>query len=538
MSLSPSLRRCPPAGPSAAPAGSSAAGSSSDAATDAATEVEYYNYMIELLDKDDEYQPAYSGGTGRGIVRETEHMNLVGGAARVAASVARHGPARHRVRIVNKMMVAADHVPDKGLPLPVLCLETYLMEKHKTIATNRSKMRERLAHDNREHGYEHPDVSLLDQPLNFQLNCKRSVGEKDHAAVTAAGIDYQHCTTTLCIYTKKEQEEVYEQIFTELGIEPIETVLVACAKPEEEEDGFKRVVFEIDSPFMKARELRVNYEEKDGWEVVSADTVTVGVNAVKDMAPEDKDLAAYLRVLLAACHPDRHVDLTAGEAHGLFKMIEGWTGRREEAVLLNKDEVKAHVATAVKWRDYMRQNEGATPSQAPTAALKSMEEMKAEKTLGQAMASWRTGQKPHPPQEARNVYLVVLREFPSFAAYCYGKAEKSHTNATKLNTLLRTGHGNQAARKAFPHLINFPSVCPACHTDRPEYTMLKGYLKGSNSETEAALLNGVEPLYAAWLRETHAAKVDDKKASKAKTDKKRREALHASGVVTKRAREE
>lgn len=499
---------------------------------------EYYNYVIELLDEDNNYNVAYSGATARGAVRETEHMHLVGGAARVAASVARHGPARHRVRIVNKMVVSADHGPTTCLPLPVLCLETYLMEKHTTISTNRSKMRDRLAHDNREHQHLHPDVSLLDQPLNFHLNCKRSVKKANAAAVEAAGKAFENPTTTLCVYTKDEQEEVYQQIFTELGVEPLETILVACAKPEEEEDGFKRVVFEIDTPFMKARELRVAYEEKDGWEVVSADTVTVGVNAVKDMAPEDKDLAAYLRGVMMACHPDRHVDLTAGEAFGLFRMIEGWTGRREEAALLKKkDEVKAHVTKAVEWRNWMRQNEGATPSQAPKGDLKSMEEKKVERSLGVAMKDWRAGHR-HPPQEARNVYLVILREFPTFASYCYGNAEKSHTNAIKVNTLLRTGHGTQAARKAFPHLVTFPSKCPACNLHRPEYQMLNGYLNGQNSETEAVLLDGVEPLYAAWLHETHAAKVDDTKANKDKAHKKKEETLHASGVMTKRARAE
>ena len=532
----------------------------------------FYNYLIELLDDGgaggdgddgddggnggaggDNYKIAYSGATSRGAVRAVEHLNLVGGAGRVAASVAKHGPARHRVRIVAKTKVdrAED---DKKLPFPIRCLETYLMKKHNTTVPRASKLRDLFAHENKDHGHWHPDISLPGQPMNFQLNSIRSVSQQHAEAVDEAGKAFENPTTTLCIYTKEEQEEIYQQIFDELGVEPLETVLVACSKPKDVDS--KRVIFDIDSPFMKARELRVRYEEMNGWETVSRDAVFGEMMEVQTLDPANEDLAEYFKNLKKAFHSDKHVSLgipmTAREALGVFTMIESWTGAFEEAALMKKakaakeaKEAKAHVTTAVKWRDWMRQNEGATPSPHPTGgSLKTLEEKRTERTLGKAMHNWRAGEKRigkghgHPPQEARNTYLVILRDFPSFAQLCYGKAEKSHTNITKANALLRTGHGTEAARKKFPTLVNFPSNCPACRVHRPEYKMLCGYLKGQNDTNEAVLLDGVDPEYAAWLHDTHASNVDDWKAKKAKFNKKHEAARHASGLVKKRPRED
>ena len=85
--------------------------------------------------------------------------------------------------------------------------------------------------------------------------------------------------------------------------------------------------------------------------------------------------------------------------------------------------------------------------------------------------------------------------------------------------------------------MTFPSTCPACYADRSEYRVLSGYLRGQNGTTEAALLDGVNPEYAAWLHNIHASKMDDHKAKKAKAGKKQTAAMHASGLVKKRARE-
>ena len=500
----------------------------------------YHLYVIELLVSEGVWKVVYAGATRRGGVRFLEHVNLVGGASRVAASVAVYGALNHRVRVVH-MISISDAVEAEegaaGLPLEVRCLETYLMNKHDTVHPNLNKMRDLLAYENRDAGHKHPDILLPGQPMNFQLNCTRSAGKQHSQSISESGKLFENQTTTLSIYSEEEQREVFAQIFTDLGVEPLQTVLVCCAKKDE---GTKRVVFDVDSPFMKARELRVKYEEKNGWEVISADVVSAEVNAIKAMDIKNAPLNSYLRGLMTVCHPDRHVDLTAGEAFHLFGMVEEWTGRREEAALLSTQETNSHAKRAIKWRVWMRENEGATPSATPTAgSLKTLEEKREERCLGQQMTTWRCGDGgKYPLQEERNVYLVLLRTFPIFAQYCYGNAEKSHINATKVNALLRTGHGNEAARKKFPHLVNFPSVCPTCRSHRPEYVMMKGYLSGKNSLTEEALLEGVEAKYATWLRNQHACKVDDMKAKGVESNKKLKEAMYASGVVKKRVKRE
>ena len=499
----------------------------------------HYSYLIEILVGGDVWKVVYAGATKRGGVRWKEHEHLVGGAPRVAASVARHGARRHRARIVHSMVVESDALMP-GLPLEVRCLETYLMNKHDTVHPNLAKMRRLLAHENRDGDHHNPDILLPDQPMNFQLNCVRSAGVQHSQSISEAGRTFENQATTLAIYSEEEQQQVFDQIFKDLGVEPLETVLVCCAKKDE---GTKRVVFDIDSPFMKARELRVKYEEKDGWEIVCRDAVFGEMMEVQALDPTNKDLSNYFSNLKKGFHSDKHVSLgipmTAREAFGVFTMIESWTGAFEEAALLSTQQTNLQVQRALMWREWMRKNEGATPLVKPACSLKTDEEKKEKRCLGQQMVHWRSGHSGrHPPQEERNVYLVLLRAFPTFAQYCYGTAEKTHSNATKVNTLLRSGHGTEAARKRFPHLVNFQSKCPTCCSARPEYQMLRDYLSGQNSATEEAMLEGVEAQHATWLREKHASNVDDRKAKKVAGDKKRDAAQHASGLVKKRVRKE
>ena len=63
--------------------------------------------------------------------------------------------------------------------------------------------------------------------------------------------------------------------------------------------------------------------------------------------------------------------------------------------------------------------------------------------------------------------------------------------------------------------------------------MLKRYLNGANEKHEAALLAGVDPAYAAWLRAAHAAKAPARKEQISEDNRKRDAKLHEEGVVTK-----
>ena len=506
----------------------------------------FFNYIIELLTEDGDWKEAYSGATWREEIRKEEHFGLVGGAGRVAASVARHGPARHRVRIVAKTSLCVperEQGKQEKLPFEIRCLETYLMWKFRTLAARMSNMRERFSEANQFADHKYPDISLLDQPLNFQLNCVKSVNVKNHEDdVKAAGQRFENQTTTLCIYTKEEQEEVYAQIFKDLGVEPLQTVMVACSKPPKNNE-FEDVVFDIDSPFMRAYQLRVQYEYMDGWDIITADTVSTQVNSIKDMNKSDDELRKYLNQILLSCHPDKTVDLTAGQAHGFFKVIEQWVGRRAEKELMSLPEaspLNPHVQNALKCRDWMQQHDGRLPIQDQILSkADSLEQLQEEKKTASMIVNWRRGRSESgrlriPPQNKRNVYLVILRDFPIFAEFCYGSTTKSRNRAEKANYYLRKGCGVTEARKKFTHLIHFHGTCQFCSKDLPEYKFLDNYLRGGSSSSEQTLLHGVEPAYAKWLKELHDSNVGKMNAQIKKATLKRTEKLHATGTRKKR----
>ena len=72
----------------------------------------------------------------------------------------KHGRAQHRVRVVDVVYNEDD----------AKALETHLMIKHDTLFKNADKMRQLLAHENREFDHLHPDISLDGKPRSFQLN--------------------------------------------------------------------------------------------------------------------------------------------------------------------------------------------------------------------------------------------------------------------------------------------------------------------------------------------------------------------------------
>ena len=487
-------------------------------------------YCIEVLDdKDNEWKIAYIGETSRGKkVRGGEHEGLVSGSSRVAASQAKYGSARHRNRIMD---VVGDTAERKAL-------ETYLMLKHDTILKQRTRMLDLLAHENRENGYHHPDISLEGKPCNFQLNQMRSVGVQFQERVDAAGKAYEtRCSgTTLSLFTIEEESAMFDKVDADLALneeitEPLTRALVARASAVDTED---RVVFVIDSAFMCAREKRVKYEGMVPSDVVDGSELFRDVESVREFVVDDS-LKRRMRQLYTAIHPDKHESMPAGGVAALFKLIEQLAGVIEEAALVAKAEedadVKKHLTQAKVWFEYMSNNDGTMPSPTPTAKHKSLEARKHERYLGKQMMRWRGGNNGGPKQLQRNLYLIVLRDFETFAAYCYGENEKSAVTAANVNEMLLLGYATAAECKLDPHLLHFPAKCVTCKQKTKEYNMWTNYLNGEGEANEEALLAKLPPKRVTTAKEMHNGDFEAKKAAKAEADKKRKEAMHASGLV-------
>ena len=487
-------------------------------------------YCIEVFDdNDDEWKVAYIGETFRGdVVRDGEHESLVGGASRVAASVAKHGRANHRVRILDVVNDDADRK----------ALETYLMEKHGTLIHDIKKMRGLLAHANHKFDHVHPDISLDGQPRNFQLNQKRSVA--DATRIDAAGKAYEAriACGTLSLFTFEQENALFDGVDADLSLhegvdEPFTRELVARVSTTTDS---KQIVFDIDSAFMCAREKRVEYESKTPSDVVDGSQLFRDVKSVRDFVVDD-DLKGRMRQLYLAIHPDKQSSMPAGGVAALFKLLEQLAGVVEESALMAKAEadadLKKHLENAKAWRAFMLENGGTKPSDKPTSTTKSLDEKTNEKYLGKQMSNWRSGDGGrYPKQLRRNAYLVVLRDFELFAGLCYGEETRSDKIAEDVNAMLRLGYGTNKEIKEHPHLMHFPAECSACKQITKQYHMWHNYLNGSNEKNEAALLANLPPERVTTAKALHDGNSEALKAKKAESNKKRKEALHAEGIIT------
>ena len=184
----------------------------------------------------------------------------------------------------------------------------------------------------------------------------------------------------------------------------------------------------------------------------------------------------------------------------------------------------------------MSNNDGTKPKHQPTAKHKSLDDTKREKYLGMQMARWRAGNHGGPKQLQRNLYLVVLRDFETFAAFCYGGREMSDKTAANVNEMLLLGYATTAECKLDPHLLHFPSECVTCKQPTKEYGMWINYLSGEGEANEKALLANLPPKRVTRAKEMHSGRFKAKKAKIAENAKKRKEAAHASGLRTPQAK--
>ena len=491
-------------------------------------------YCIELNEYDGDFETwriCYIGETGRGDVqRFLEHKGLVGGASRVAASMAKHGRASHRVRILD----VVDDVDDRK------ALETYLMQKFNTLIENVTKMRNLLAHENRSFDHLHPDISLDGKPRNFQLNQIRSVA--DQAKVEAAGKAYEtRAAGSVISYTKEDEERMFEAIDVDLTLnedveEPLTRVLVAVesAKPTSEQ-----IVFEIDSAFMQARMLRVKYDEMTPSDVIYGNDSFDDLTLVLNFIDKDTDEALYKHVfqIYKMLHPDKRPSASARTMFHIFGAIEQYVGEVEEAAIVEQAKgdkgIKKNMDQAVKWLEWMGANYGRTPTHTPVAkGSQSLDETKREKSLGEQMMVWRSGNHGYyPKQQQRNLYLVILRDFEAFANFCYGRYARSDDTAENLNKLLLKGYGMKKEMKDHPNLKQLQATCTACGHHTKEYIMWQHFLDGQNAKNSDTLLAGLPAERVKTAKAMHDGKETVAKEKKAESNKKRDQAWHAAGLV-------
>jgi len=440
------------------------------------------------------WRVCYLGETGRGQeTRDAEHEDLVGGAGRVAASVAKHGRRRHRVRVVD---VVVDDDDRKAL-------ETFLILEHDTLLKNRQQMRDLLAHENREFDHKYPDISLDGQPLNFQLNQVRSVSAKHDARVKAAGEAYEarQAKGTLTLFTPKEEKALFKRIDADLAAnegldEPLSRMLVAR---EAKDDGGRVITLDARTPFGKARELRDKYKELDAGAEVDRDTVSAELTSIGELPlyklkEPDAEVQAMVVMWQQIVHPNkqrlRGKKLTAGYAAAMFEVAFHWCGEYEEAELearvegqeLNKDrsgkgmKLCDHVARAKTWRDWAREHDGAMP--------KRDADDPEEKRLAKERDSWSSKFK----QLCQPVYLIFLRDVAGFASDCLGRRGGGVNKAAvqvRVKRLLHSGLGFQQKDRR-----GIPKSCAECGADDKAYALLHNYVNGQSPE-DGIFLQGI-----------------------------------------------
>ena len=454
-------------------------------------------YAIDLATEanSDEWRICYVGETGRGVDTrfDAEHTRLVGGAGRVAASVAKHGRAQHRVRVVDVVYSEND----------AKALETHLMIKHDTLFKNADKIRQMLAHENRDSDHLHPDISLDGKPRSFQLNQKRSTTNQDKIGEAGKAYDARQARGTVTLFTPREEEALFDLIDADLksteGIDdPLHRMLVA-----REPEATNAITLDTSTPFGRARELHDLYREREPSEVVDRNTVTyqietIGKLALYELDTPDKEVAAMVNLWRRNTHPDskrlKDTAITAGYAAAVFQVAMQWCGNFEEAEL--EERVKGqtlrqhvchglklcdHVARAKKWRDHAVAHDGRLPKRHATDPE--------EARWAEERHNWSsTAKQPH-----QAVYLIFLRDIAGFASECTGRRGGGLTQKdiqARVRRMLQSGYGFREEGRR-----NIPFLCPECGNSDKAYAFLNHYVTGTSPDNGVFLQSIVDSVF-------------------------------------------
>ena len=479
-------------------------------------------YCLDLAEDETctSWRIAYIGETYRGEQKrgEEEHKRQVGGASRPAASVGRHGPNQHRVRV---MAVVHDEEERKAL-------ETYLMLKHNTLFRNAGKMRDLYAYKNREKGYWNPDISLEGEPRNFQLNQMRSMGNKHQKIVDRAGEKYEAKKTkgTLTCFTVEEEEAIFETIDADLAknegvTERVQHVLVARRSSCNEQ----LVSLDSSTPFGRARELRDQYKDLPPGDVVDRNTVSaelqsIGERPLYQLKEPDKNVMDMIKLWQKCVHPNNQLlvgkKLTAAYVVPIFELAFQWCGDYEDSEIADRlrEEPRRKGKTDTlkfadfydnfkEYRSWTESNMGIFP--------KGVTEDSEEQRIAKTFVYWRSDQK----QIHQAIFLVVMRHHPGFVSAVTGRRgggrkgrPGSNETHARVKKLLQGGFGFMEKGR-----ISIPSTCPECGVMDKAYTFMSGFCNGGAPESGVFLQSIVNPIFTQERYESFKARHDSKRDS-------------------------
>ena len=513
------------------------------AASTALALVSYHIYCLECWDDEKkDWIIAYVGMTTDLELREKQHLAIASGAARACAAIAAYGPANIKFRhLFSRSISSLDAITSSS---EACALETYLMCKHATIKHEILKMRDLLAHKNKDSKWPYPDISIPGEPRNFQWNCKRST-TKD-ALIKKMGAWYEEKVQEDDLMVGLVEEDVaiamaaVEEAFT-LAVKEGEGVRdesEVCKKTK----TMEVVTFTIDTPFMAAFNLVDKYEMMDPWWAVKRSEFVANLNTIIDPSLNmyDGEVKSYIQQFQKTCHENNHqkykMQMTADEAAGLLKSVKAWLGTKEEAIYAASadNDTKKHYEWACELLAFVREHEGKMPSAQPAEDSRSTEEQKAEKTLGDRLKNWLSGHSgTREKRQQCNLYLVILRHFPSFVFRVRGGlAEQSANLVEELNAKLRMGFGTKERMKTFmPNVRQLPHKCTECGAKDKVYKKLTEWFIGRHHEDTDDILAGLSPDVANAMRAIHESNVESTKAKAKEASKKRAADLNARGII-------
>ena len=216
-----------------------------------------------------------------------------------------------------------------------------------------------------------PDIQAEGTPRNYQLNCQRSF--QDQALVNAAGHENEkRMSGALTVYTPDELSRIYDAIDADLGSD-VPSLCRDLMTTNKVGDDSNVITCTIDSPFMRARELRDYFDEQDLWEQVNGTVAFQCVDSINALV-EDDALRETITQLYQAIHADKTEVMTAHAVTCLFGILEQTSRAVQEAALVKAAEADAGLAglvnKALDWRTYLVANEAILPKSKPVSKLK------------------------------------------------------------------------------------------------------------------------------------------------------------------------
>ena len=343
---------------------------------------------------------------------------------------------------------------------------------------------------------------------------------------------------------------------------------IAAVKKLDPEDDV--VVFAVDSPFARARELKEEYEALPPHAQVDRDVVAgqlASVGQAFHYDDEDKskaELEGMIKLWQKSVHPNNErlqgKPLTAGYAAALFGLAFEWTGNFEEELLLLRMGVDPadeeapphlgpestaaaikhkHILQALQIRRWSEAHDGAAPKAKGQTAAVQPEEAK----LAIAMHDWRRGHGTV-ARRHQSEYLLLLRHHNWFAHFVKGEKATGGSGldvARDVNHYLRLGYGTKAEVDAGVADRVIPANCNVCGATNAMSQALRHFLRGANAKRVDVILavgGKLSESRAATLRAIHESNIEKKKAQNAVVNAKAKAAKEANGRGKKRKAEE